>query len=320
MNVLLLTVAGCEAPTSRPAKDGGSDGESAGTSGPDAGEAGDTGEPAKWTALSVGYYYLCALDSRGRIACTPDAPSVAGGVAPDGTYRSISSGYDHACALTDAGTVHCWGGDTYGQASAFEGTGAAEVVAMYEATCMIDLEGAVQCAGNGEWGLADAPDVAATHVAGHFFTACVLDEDGSPHCWGLDQFETFPRPEEVSGLQEIDPAIFATLLVDEDGRLRWFSGGELGSPIYRTTGWHDIANNDPGWCAIREYEVTCSSGEFPAPDDQYVAIALWHNACGLTTAGEIRCWATNAYPYVSPDNWPDLLRTAEWIDQADQKG
>lgn len=255
-----------------------------------------------WTQVAAGYRFVCALDDAGRIACTPGMGDDDGEPGPPlGTFAAISAGCDHACGLDAVGVVSCWGSDTFEQVSAFQSLPVAEVTAMCKGTCVVGLGGAIACAGIDSTGIEDEPEVQATHVGGKLFAGCTLDSTGANWCWGQEPDDsTYPEQGRYTSLQEIVPAYWWTMVIDDDGQVReWTAAsgsGHLEDPEPIGTGWHDLVADQYAWCAMRDGEVACapvapSSPEIVPPSREYVGLsAALSSACGLTSEGEVVCW------------------------------
>ncbi len=128
----------------------------------------------RYTALSLGWNFTCALDG-GRAFCWGEnangqlgdgsitdrrAPVlVAGGL----TFRSISAGATHACGITPHGEAYCWGNNYGGQLG--DGTRSSREVPTAVKTSLRFV----------------AIATGALHT-------CALTSDGEAFCWGRDNY------------------------------------------------------------------------------------------------------------------------------------
>ena len=170
------------------------------------------------TAISAGYYSVCALTTAGGIKCwglnmegllgdgsqtdrnTPvDVIGLTSGMA------AISTGENHTCALTSAGGVKCWGNyNTDGMAhlTPVDVSGLTSGVAAVSSgnlyTCALTSSGGVKCWGdNGEGQLGDGTitnrntpvDVigltsGVTAISAGCTHTCAITSAGGVKCWG----------------------------------------------------------------------------------------------------------------------------------------
>jgi alpha-tubulin suppressor-like RCC1 family protein len=127
---------------------------------------------------------------------------------------AISNGRTHSCALLATGRISCWGSNAFGQlgdGSRTNRPSPVEVVGIHNAiavsalrfhTCALLVDGTVRCWGRNNFGqlgngtsidqLIPVPVVnltnavaLATGIANH---TCAVLADGSPRCWGADDF------------------------------------------------------------------------------------------------------------------------------------
>ncbi len=250
----------------------GSAGDAAETSSSNAPLAVDTTTMGPASAIAVGEFFTCALDSLGAAWCWgSDAVACGNGgpcrtpvpVSGGRTYDEIAAGEDHACAR-DGGAIWCWGRGTRGQL----GNGAAD-----DSTVPVPVVGII-----------DAEQLAAGR-----YSTCVRHATGAVSCWGegsageLGYIAAAPldqsMPVSVVGLTDAldlvcDRGCFA--LSSSSGWVAWGEGAE---------GRLGVGSNDDAHVPIAA-----------AHGIDFVEVATGADStCGLTTGGTLRCWgATGA--------------------------
>ncbi|MFM7060318.1 MAG: RCC1 domain-containing protein, partial [Actinomycetes bacterium] len=163
------------------------------------GEMGDTlptvalGTGRTATQLAAGVGHTCALLDNGTVKCwgwnyagqlglgdtnaRGDGPGEMGDNLPTvalGTGRTatrLAAGVDHTCALLDNGTVKCWGANSAGQLGLGDNQPRGYVPGQ-----MGDTLPAVAL-GTGR---------TATQLAAGFTSMCVVLDNGTVKCWGLN--------------------------------------------------------------------------------------------------------------------------------------
>jgi alpha-tubulin suppressor-like RCC1 family protein len=236
------------------------------------------------TAVSVGNFHTCALNTKGGVECwgtndlgqlgvpTRDiwATTPVNVVGLTRGVVAISVGAEHACALTTAGGVRCWGENRFGQLGDGTTTNRATPV---------DVMGLTR-------------GVAAISAGGNH--TCALTTAGAVKCWGKNRWANGfgqlgdgtttdrSRPVDVIGLTgEVVVAISAggghTCAVTAGGGLKCWGAGFAG---------------------FNRYQGTLESPAAPVvvtglPGGVAAVSAGNSHTCAVTTAGHLKCWGSN---------------------------
>lgn len=221
----------------------------------------------------------------------------------------------HTCALTDAGGVYCWGRNHQGQigngtltqqpAPVEVTTGATAVAVGQNHSCAVVAGGSVYCWGynaNGELGIgaygasvstpskvvADA--IVFTKVALGSSHSCGITEAGGVKCWGaaftvgngMQTTAAITQPTDTTGLSSGVVSLAAAwshscALTSTGGAKCWGNGnsGVLGNGSNNAQYVPGDVNGMTS--GLRQIEI----------GDQV--------ACGVSTAGALRCWGSNEY-------------------------
>ena len=216
------------------------------------------GSASTYTAIAVGRWLLCAINTEGAITCWG---FTASGItdAPEGTYTAIAigSGHNaHSCAINTDGTITCWGENHFGQADPPEGTYTAISAGDWH-SCAISTDHTATCWGENGLGQADAPEGTYTAISAGGGHSCAISTDGTISCWGTNN----------SG--EADPP---------EGTYTAISAGYYHS------------------CAIRaDQTIACwgnnDFGQIDAPEGTYTTTAAgYSHSCAIRTDQTIACW------------------------------
>ena len=135
--------------------------------------------------VTVGYYFVCAVDSAGLVYCwggdcygnlgngstsnssVPVAVTTAGTPMNGKTIVQVTLGYGSACAVDSAGQVYCWGNNRYGESGNDSTTQSLVPVAVATAGTPMEGKTIVQIS-SGDW------------------SVCAVDSAGLVYCWGLN--------------------------------------------------------------------------------------------------------------------------------------
>lgn len=271
-------------------------------------------------SISAGTYHACAVITDGRAYCwgrnqdwqlgsstRTDRPNP---IFVTSNLTTISAARNNTCAVQTNGQVKCWGSgyanETYGVYEKYiprtvKGvSGAASVSVGTDSACAITHSGAAYCWGrngkgqlghnNGDFKEAELvtgmqSGVASISVGGQF--ACAVTTGGAAKCWGynhnsrLGDASTTDRyaPKQVwgltSGVAGISAGENSACATMTDGTAKCWgvgTGGKLGT----------------GNSTSRIIPADVVVGE-----DRYVKIDVGSTgACGVTQAGEARCWGS----------------------------
>ena len=237
-----------------------------------------------WTDVSMAPVFGCGIRQNTRIDCWGDLNDIHGvGNFPQGVgFTDVTVGMVHGCALDRHGFPVCWGaeydGSDYGQADPPEVPFVAIEAGAYLA-CGLDAGGFITC-----WGYylgRVPPSGSFVQMDVGFYGGCALDAKGRVTCWGryVDEGSIAANPEGTYVRVVCGESCYG---VASDGRLVSFGP---------------------------RYAVVAS----PPEGERFMDVSLWGTlACGLTTAGELRCWG-DAHPggYYDLDADWDTVRYPE---------
>jgi alpha-tubulin suppressor-like RCC1 family protein len=277
------------------------------------------------TAVTAGWNFTCALTSTGGVKCwganefgqlgdgtstprsTPvDVVGLTSGVV------AIAAGGQHACALTSAGGVKCWGSNLFGGLG--DGTtidrftpvdvvgltsGVASIAVGAFHNCAVTTGGAAKCWGGNEFGelgngttipSATPVDVIGLSSGVAVITAggrqtCVATTGGAAKCWGHNSAGQLGDGGGYSRSTPVDVAGLSTGVVDIA------AGGRHTCAETSTGGLKCWGRNDFGQVGdgTETDRITPVDVQGFMSGTREVATGRWHT-CGLTTAGEVRCW------------------------------
>jgi len=261
---------------------------------------------------------------------TVTSRSIPAAIISSLTFIAVAAGDQHSCALTSGGDVYCWGSNSNGQlgngSQASNSTTPIKVVAGVSFasigaggyhTCGITVGGDAYCWGlNASGQLGDSSlanrSIPVAVTGGFKFTSvsageshtCGVASDGKAYCWGDDKYGQLgfgiPVAQKTSptavaaGLPfvALSAGGFHTCGIASDSRA-WCWGdnstGELGVA-------NPTNNASPSAVAGGLLFKSISAGGGPTGryyyNTNYQIIEA--HTCGITTAGVIYCWGSNA--------------------------
>ena len=214
--------------------------------------------------VDAGWVHMCALRTDGTVECwglelnRVDEPLRT----PEGIYKKIVAGNDSSCGIRDDGSAHCWN-----DFSGFSESGGVQEIATYtqSGVCFLNEDGTVGCSG-AHYG---APTGQHKSIAAGYHIGCALNSDDEAVCW-----------QNNSPLQTPDDTFKSLAMgglracgIKMDDTLKCWSYGYL-DYRYRV----EIHGNS------FHLETGTSSGTFKHVDLHYL------QTCGVTVAGDIKCW------------------------------
>ena len=273
----------------------------------------DLGTGRTAVAITAGWYHFCALLDDASVKCwglnsygalglgdtlaRGDQPGEMGDALPTvdlgtgRTAKTIVAGADWTCAILDDDRVKCWGANFYG------GLGLGDTLArgdqpgeMGDALPAVDL-------GTGR---------TATAIAGDYFHACALLDDGTVKCWGnsengeLGQGDTVRRgdgPGEMGdALPPIDLGTGRTALAISVGNMH--TCAMLDDHAVKCWGYNadgilglgddEFRGDDPGEMGDALPAVDLGTGHTAS-----AIAAAWSHTCARLEDLSVKCWGTN---------------------------
>ena len=149
--------------------------------------------PERYTAISVGFAYGCALTEAGEAVCWKEEGVIAARPDPaSGRYAAVSDGTFNTCALTEDGEAVCWGSNRYGKTEPPLGR-YASISAGYDHTCALTEEGGAVCWGANRLGQTERRR-AATRRSARVVPHLRSDRDGRGGLLGRERARAVGPP------------------------------------------------------------------------------------------------------------------------------
>jgi alpha-tubulin suppressor-like RCC1 family protein len=274
--------------------------------------------------IALGGAGLCVRDRSHAVYCA-SSPFDAMTMIPQPASIGITAGKTHACAVTSDNHVACWGMNQHGQLGGGDVGGGhqpsatpvialnlsdvSQVSAGVDSTCAVTSSGSVSCWGDDSSGQAgcglscfgddtapeavSGPEPASSVTAGDQ-SACARTTAGEVWCWGGNHNGELGDPmagDESDVPHRIPPQALS------------------GITGLSSAGGHTCALGAGGvvscWGRNESHQVSgaaASTVALPSPvvDDQGAALRFsdvasgTSHTCGLSMAGVVRCWGSNA--------------------------
>lgn len=276
------------------------------------------------SAISVGYFYTCALTSSGGVKCwgdyiasllgdsttsnsaTPvDVSGLGSGVS------AISTGGFYTCVLTSSGGVKCWGtnlpgrlGDSRNSATPVDvsglGSGVSAISAGDGTACALTSSGGIKCWGgnpSGELGNNSTAIYSTIPVDVSGLTkgvnaiavgddfACALTSAGGVKCWGNN---VDGQLGDGTHNNRSAPVNVSGLM---SGVIAITTGRNFACALTSSAGvkcWGDNSNGQLGNVSIKNSPTPV---DISGLSDQIKAISAGSNfTCAVTSSGRVKCW------------------------------
>lgn len=245
--------------------------------------------PLKFSSVSAGHLYACALGLDGVPTCWGINDNGQGSPPPGERFASIGSGYFHTCALRKDGTPVCWGDNRHGKALPPQNEKFKTISVGGGHTCALRPTGAAVCWGYDGDGQASPPlSERFASISSGFTHTCGLRLDGTAVCWGSSR-PTAPM---------FDTHSKTICAIDfDDVPVCWGSGGQATSPPVGHQ-FTSITSGDSHTCALRSDGAAVCWGDndygqaAPPPNERFTSITSHGRyTCGLLrTDSAIVCW------------------------------
>lgn len=267
-------------------------------------------EDGRFTAISAGSFYVCALRPDGAPVCAGRGDFGGGGPPSNERLTAVSVGAGHTCGLRRDGSPICWSnaGQSEGDAdprpsiwgavvdgdapevSWPEGEAFTAISSGSVHTCALREDGTPVCwlayaIGDDvyDFGLLDPPDgeTFASISSGSWY-ACGLRADGSPLCW--------------ASLEGEDNGEIPDFGPPEEERFTVISSGDAHACALREDGtaacWAMIEFADDD--ATGDWEVYDVGQTDPPEGETFTAISAGsEHTCAIRTNGSLVCWGVN---------------------------
>jgi len=280
------------------------------------------GVDLRFTRLDASYGRWCGLTATGAAYCGRGGAWAAVGGGHTFTAISLnsgpgggtSSGLDKICARESDGTAYCWSNDS--DPLAVQGLTFTDLSVGVYFVCGVSASGTAYCWGDNAAGqLGDnsttaselptpvAGDLLFAEVSSGFTHTCALTVDGTAYCWGANNYGqlgigTNQGPDNCAlwvGSCSMTPVAVQTTLrfvaiaaggthtcaISTTGAgYCWGSPGALGTGDYAGPTWTPTTV-----VGGLTFSNITAGGDFSGSDF----------SCGLTTAGIVYCWGSNAH-------------------------
>jgi alpha-tubulin suppressor-like RCC1 family protein len=280
--------------------------------------------PANSTAIAVGTYHSCALQSTGDIVCWGSGSSgqlgngsMASSIAPAspltiaGGVKAITAGGAHTCAIKTNDEVVCWGYNAQGQLG--DGTnansltpvtvgipgGVTAISAGGNHTCALKTNGDIACWGDNTYGqfgngtttgsntpvVLSIPGGIIAVSAGSTRHVCAIKTSGDALCWGDGTFGQLGNGATTNSLVPV-----ATTSVP--GGLKAIATGSLHTCAIKTNGDATCWGGN-GFGALGNGNNTNSSVPVAVTlpgGVNAISKGVGQHSCAIKTGGSTVCW------------------------------
>ena len=243
--------------------------------------------------VAAGWFHMCALRKDGTVSCwgkfghrgiyaNPNPPK-----SPDGIYDQIVTGKDSSCGVRSDGKAICW--DDAKKMVRINNDKPKKWIHTFtqSGVCWLNLDGTLGCSGDHH----GAPDGEFKSVTTGWNFGCALNLDDEAVCWNFGKDLTPPTGKfrflqaggsRVCGIRK------DTVDVDADQTLvcwEWEGRASRGGQNYSNS--YHLDENSP-------------------PDGKFKSVYVHQRqTCGVTVAGDIKCWmgaGNNELPLVKKMN------------------
>ena len=251
-----------------------------------------------------------------------DSATDTGDTSPGTGWTAVEAdAAREACGLTADGQVLCWGERPQEEAPPAAG-GWTQLSLFGKVGCVGDVVGVVECWWNqhndgADQHLRQPPDEPLHKISVGAWLACGFNDDAELSCWG-EQSDDWTPPE--GSWKAVDVGGDVACAIGVGGGLEcWgFKTYHDHSVNYASvsSGFdHFVALDERGvaHCVAGGYLDTCD-----VPDGVHFRMVDAGNeaTCGITTDGDLLCWASQSGWYESFDVGPKGLEPGPWVDVA----
>ena len=257
-------------------------------------------QPERFTAVSAGERYTCAMHFDGVVGCRSGfgfANRVLAEV-PRGQFEQVASSrstmgpHGPACGIKQDKSLVCWGAEPRGQIDAPSGAFTAVAVGGRH-LCAIRTDKTISCWGDDNFGQADAPDGKYDAIAAGYDHSCAIQENLTVVCWGRDGHDQSRAPQ--GQFVEIGAGFFHSCGIRRDGTvICWGSNsrGQLAAPSGPHSG---LSVGGDHSCALSiNRRANCwgdnPDGRTDTPAGPLAAVAAGEShTCGLRSDFTLEC-------------------------------
>ena len=300
------------------------------------------------TAVAVGGFHACGLNSSGAVKCWGN--NASGQLGDNGATQAnipldvsgfssgstaIAAGYSHTCAMTDAGAVKCWGANASGQLGDSSTTqrnapvdvsglttGVTKIAAGGLHSCARTSAGAVKCWGgniNGQLGdnsttqrntPADVSGLSSgvTAIATGYSHTCALTSVGAVKCWGANS----------SGQLGDNSATQRNTPVDVSGLssgVTAIAAGGMHTCALLSSGavkcWGDNSRGQVGDNSTTRRDIPADVSGLSSGVTSISAGSI--HTCAITGSGAAKCWGLNYHGQLGNISIPNHLSIVDVI-------